>query len=335
MFRFEDISQLFYLGFVPVVALVLYFVFVRRKALRKKLGELDVIDRLNPQYSARKSILKNILLILSLLFLIFSMANPQWGTRKEKVKAQSADIYIALDISQSMMTQDISPSRMERAIRWTEKLVESLKGDRLGLIYFAGDAYLQSPLTNDYAAISLFVRSASTNLAGTQGTNIADAVKLASKAYEEDVAHQKAMIIITDGEDHEQAAESAIREARDKGLVVYTVGVGTEKGGFVPYTDRNGAERYKVNNNGSPVNSKINIGYLQSLAREGGGAFYTVNQGLDAIDDMKSKLDRLQRQEVEQKSFTDYNSYFQYFLIFGWLLCFIEWITPLTKRWWR
>lgn len=332
MFQFEDISFIYYLLGLPLVALLLYGVHLRRGALLSKLGDAEVVERLMPDYSKVKWWVRFGLLLGSLAFLVFAGSNPQWGTKKEKAKALSADIFIALDISQSMMAEDISPSRLERAKRWTEKLVENLKGDRLGLIYFAGDAYLQSPLTTDYAAIELFVRSANTDLAGTQGTAIDEAISLATKAYEDDVAHQRALIIISDGEDHDQEAVQLAREKADGGLLIYTVGVGTEAGSFVPYMNR-GVEQFKKDSEGKPVQSKLNIPYLQDIANAGSGEFYLVNQGQEAIDDLKTRLARMQRREVEQNSFSEYNSYFQYFLLIGLLLCFLEWIIPETKKW--
>jgi len=334
LFRFEDISYLLYLGAVPLVGLLLLAAYRRRSYLLGKVGDVSVVERLIPDYSKRRWWLKFALIVASLLFLIFSASNPQWGTKKEKIKTQSADIYIALDISQSMMAKDISPSRLERAKRWTEKLVENLKGDRIGLIYFAGDAYLQSPLTSDYATVEVFVRSANTDLAGTQGTAIDEAIDLAVKAYEDDVQHQRAMVIISDGEDHSEAAVAAAASARDMGLSIYTVGAGTEQGSYVPYINR-GVEQFKKDATGAPVMSRLNVNYLQEVAKAGAGEFYLINQGQDAIDDIKSKLARLQRREVEQRSFSEYNSYFQYFLLVGLLLCFLEWIIPTTKKWYR
>ena len=195
-----------------------------------------------PDASVSRLWVKNVSVLLGLFFLFVAAANPQWGTKKEKMKVESADIFIAFDISQSMMAQDISPSRLERAKRFTEKLIRKLKGDRIGLIYFAGDAYLQMPLTTDYAAAELFVKSANPNLAGTQGTAIDEAIDLAMKAYEEDVRHQRALIIITDGEDHEGKANAKAIEGANDGLVIYTIGVGTENGTYVPYLNRGVSE---------------------------------------------------------------------------------------------
>ena len=230
-----------------------------------------------------------------------------------------------------MMAQDISPSRLERAKRFTEKLIRNLKGDRIGLIYFAGDAYLQMPLSNDYAAAELFVKSANPSLAGTQGTAIDEAIDLGMRAFEDGVRHQRAMIIITDGEDHEMRGVAKAAEGAENGLVIYTIGVGTENGSYIPYLNR-GVEEYKKDEEGQPVVSRLNVSSLQEVAKNGGGEFYLVNQGDNAIADIKSKLDRLQKREVEQKSFSEYNSYFQWFLSIGILLLLIEWLMPASLR---
>ncbi len=309
----------------------MYAVFLWRKNRIAKAGDPALIERLMPDSSTKRIWVKNILILLGLLFVFFAASNPQWGTKKEKIKAQSADIFIAFDISQSMMAQDISPSRLERAKRFTEKLIQNLKGDRVGLIYFAGDAYLQMPLTNDYAAAELFIKSANPNLAGTQGTAIDEAIDLAMKAYEEDVKHQRALIIISDGEDHDAEAIAMAKDGAEAGLVIYTIGVGTETGAYIPYMNR-GRNEFKKDEEGAPVMSRLNIPNLQEIARNGGGEFYLVNQGEDGIKDLKERLDRLQKREVEQKSFSEYNSYFQWFLGIGFLLLLLEWILPNGLR---
>ena len=331
MFRFEEISFLFWLAAVPVVLVIMYGAHIYRKRRIEKVGDPNLVKRLMPDSSTKRTWIKNVMILIGLSFLFVAASNPQWGTKKEKVRAQSADIFIAFDISQSMMAQDISPSRLERAKRFTEKLIRSLKGDRVGLIYFAGDAYLQMPLTNDYAAAELFVKSANPNLAGTQGTAIDEAIDLAMRAYEEDVQHQRALIIISDGEDHDEDAIAMAKEGSEAGLVIYTIGVGTETGAFIPYLNR-GRSDFKKDETGSPVMSKLNIPNLQEIARSGGGEFYLVNQGEEGIQDLKDRLNRLQKREVEQKSFSEYNSYFQWFLGIGLLLLLLEWILPNGLR---
>lgn len=331
MFRFEEISFLFYLVAIPCILGAMYLLYLWRKKRIAKIGNPQLVSKLMPEASSKRIWLKNSLVLLGLAMVLVAASNPQWGTKKEKVKVESADIFIAFDISQSMMAQDISPSRLERAKRFTEKLIQNLKGDRVGLIYFAGDAYLQMPLTNDYAAAELFVKSANPNLAGTQGTAIDEAIDLAMRAYEEDVQHQRALIIISDGEDHDESAIAKAQEGADAGLVIYTVGVGTETGSYVPYKNR-GRSEFKKDDEGAPVMSRLNIPNLQEIARSGGGEFYLVNQGLDAVKDLKDRLNRLQKREVEQKSFSEYNSYFQWFLGIGILLLLLEWILPNGLR---
>ncbi|WP_235297279.1 VWA domain-containing protein [Portibacter marinus] len=274
---------------------------------------------------------KQLLLLLVLLFLAFAGANPQWGNKKAKVMAKSADIFLLLDISQSMMAQDISPNRLERAKRFAENLVNGLRGNRIGLVLFAGEAYLQMPLTSDYAATSLFLRTANTDLAGTQGTVIGEAIELANKAYEEDNNHHKMMIIISDGEDHDENALAKAEDVYDEGVVVYTIGVGTPEGDFIPYTNANGASDFKRDDSGKLIKSQFNEELLVNVADEGGGKYYPLLAGQQIIDDLEIELEKLDKREIEQKSFTDYASYFQYFLFAAIILLIIEFLLPERK----
>lgn len=333
MFRFEHIACLYFLPLVLVLVGIIYVLYQRKQSQLAQVGNLELISRLMEGRSTKKEWTKYGLWLLGITFLIIACSNPQWGTKKEKIKATASDIYIALDISRSMDAQDISPSRLERAKKFVEQLVNNLKGDRIGLISFAGSAYLQIPLTTDYAAVQLYANAANTDQAGTQGTAIGEALSLANKAFEEGETHQRAIIVISDGEDHDEEAIAAAKEARENGYVTFTVGVGTTDGAMVPVIER-GREVYKKDENGIPVTSKLNIDLLKEVASAGGGNFYLVNQGSEVIPDLKNKLDRLQKREIEQKSFTEFNSYFQYFLLLG-ILCFIiEYLLSQKKSAW-
>lgn len=333
MFRFEHIACLYFLPLVLVLAGIIYVLYQRKQSQLAQVGNPELISRLMEGRSTKKEWTKYGLWLLGITFLIIACSNPQWGTKKEKIKATASDIYIALDISRSMDAQDISPSRLERAKKFVEQLVNNLKGDRIGLISFAGSAYLQIPLTTDYAAVQLYANAANTDQAGTQGTAIGEALSLANKAFEEGETHQRAIIVISDGEDHDEEAITAAKEARENGYVTFTVGVGTTDGAMVPVIER-GREVYKKDENGIPVTSKLNIDLLKEVASAGGGNFYLVNQGSEVIPDLKNKLDRLQKREIEQKSFTEFNSYFQYFLLLG-ILCFIiEYLLSQKKSAW-
>jgi len=325
MFRFEEISYLYLLAAVPVLVLlyILYVFWVKKD--RSKLSEDKLFSQLAPGFSWPRKYFKFALLLFSLAFLFVGWANPQWGNKKEKVKAKSSDIFIALDISQSMMAEDISPNRLERAKRLAINIVKSLKGNRVGLILFAGNAYLQMPLSSDFTAAQIFIQSANTNQAGTQGTAISEAIDLALRAFQDDAQFQRALVVVTDGENHDEEAIAKAKEAREKGLVIFTVGVGTEEGGYVPYEER-GREQYKKDKAGVAIKSKLNLNLLRDLSDAGNGKYYLIQQGEKVVNELKAEIERIEKQEVEQRSFTEYASYFQYFLAIGLLLMLVEYL---------
>ena len=333
MFRFENPDYLIFLLGVPI-CLILYFIFaaVYKQSLNKFVSE-PLWDKLMPDYSRNKRILKIILFSFGLGCLILALANPQWGTKKETMDVQSSDIIIALDISNSMLAEDIAPNRMARAKRIAEEIIESLKGDRIGLIIFAGNAYLQMPLTLDYAAAKLFVKSASPKLATTQGTAFTEVIDLAERCFELDDRTQKALIIITDGEDHDEDAITRLDEAADQGIVAFTIGVGTSEGGFIPmnYAQR---EDFLRDEQGQPVRTKINETLLNQLALNSGGVYYSLAQESSIPQLLEEQVARLEKKKVEQRSFTEFESYFQYFLLVGILLLIIEILLPYKKSTW-
>ena len=324
MFRFEESFILWFLILIPVGFFIFWLTLKWKKAAISKAGDYKVFSRLFPNWSENREWLKSSLLLFALAFLLVSWSNPQWGSRKQKVKAKSSDVIIALDISQSMMAEDISPNRMERAKRFVTELIKKLRGERVGLIFFAGSAYLQMPLSNDYASAELYVKSASPKQAGTQGTVIADAINLAGTIFGKDNPTQKALIIISDGENHETEAIIAAEESRNNGTFVYTLGIGTEEGAYVPFVSERGQLVYKKDSAGNPVSSSLNVGLLQDVAAAGGGEFYMIDQTMSALKRLDNEIDKIEKQEVEQRSFTDYNSFFQYFLFFGILLIILE-----------
>jgi len=323
MFRFEASYILWFLLLLPLGILLVWLSFKWKKSVINKAGDYNVFTRLFPNWSAQKEWIKSSFLLMAIAFLMIAWANPQWGSRKQKVKAKSSDVIIALDISQSMMAEDVSPNRMERSKRFVTELIKKLKGERVGLIYFAGSAYLQMPLSNDYASAELFVKSASPRQAGTQGTVIADAITLAGTIFGTENPTQKALIIISDGENHETEAIIAAETAKENGTYVYTLGIGTESGAHVPFEER-GQKVYKKDAAGKTVSSALNVGLLKDIASAGGGEFYMIDQTMSALPALDAEIDRLEKQEVEQRSFTDYNSFFQYFLFIGILLLIFE-----------
>ena len=331
MFKFEQPFHLYALILIPIF--ILFFVAVRyaRKRALEQFADDHLLKYLMPQVSRYKHTTKFVLLLLALVFLSIGWANPQWGTKKEKVKRKSVDVFIALDISQSMLAQDVAPSRLDRARRFAQNLVDELKGERIGSIIFAGNAYLQIPLTTDYAAAQLFIKSANPNMASTQGTAIVDAIDLAERSFEEENKNHKALVIITDGENHEDEALDRAREANDNGLLLFCVGVGTENGAFIP-TVIGGRADYKRDQSGNPVRSSLNEDMLKDLADAGDGAYFNLASGSDrVIDALRSRIDNIEKREFEQRVFNEYESYFQYFIAVAILLLLVEFLISYRR----
>ncbi len=265
-----------------------------------------------------------ILFFMAIFFVTIAWANPQMGTKKERVQVEKSDIYLALDISQSMQGTDISPTRLEKAKRFITQLVNARQGDRIGLIFFAGSAFVQMPLTNDYAAAEMFVRSADPSLSATQGTVIGDAIDLALQNIVDE--SPKSLIIISDGEDHDENALKKATQAARSGWQIFTIGVGTENGSFIPILNQ-GREEYKTDNEGNPVKSIPNFDLLKKVAVQGNGQFFDIEENnIKIINDLSTYLDRLKKRSFELRSYTEYNSFYQYFLVpafvflLGWIV---------------
>lgn len=260
--------------------------------------------------------------LLASVSIVVAAANPQWGYRAIAVESKSADIYLVLDISNSMLAEDIAPSRLERARRMALDLSTAFKSDRVGLILFAGNAYMQSPLTTDWHAIQLFLNAANPNQAGTQGTAIGEAIRLAIKSSTEEDAGQGALIILTDGEDHDDDAPEAIKEASENGWVTHIIGFGTEQGGMIPVFVA-GRRDVKRDKNGQPVMTRLNKPLMQTLAQQGGGKYYDADAGNEIALDLKEELTGLERSQLEKRSFSEHKSYFQWFLLPALLMIFV------------
>ena len=334
-FRFENADYLYALLLLPIFMLLFWLIQRARKNAFDKFGNSTLLSQLMPAYSKYKHTAKFILLLFGLSFLIVGWANPQWGSKKEKVKRKSVDIFIALDISQSMLAEDIRPNRMERARRFSQSLVEKLKGDRLGIILFAGNAYMQMPLTTDYAAAQLFLRSANPNQAPAQGTAISEAIDLAEQSFEEENKQHKAIIIISDGETHDEDALNRAEEAAENGLLIYSIGVGTPSGGLIP-TVIGGRSDYKRDKTGNPVTTSLNEAMMQDLANAGGGAYFNLaGNEVDAVATaLRSSVDKLEKREFEARVFNEYESYFQYFIGVAILFLIAEFLLSYRENKW-
>lgn len=333
MFRFEHPEAFYWL--LLLLALVPAYFWVRswQKRARERFGDRELMDRLQPDASRYKPALKFWVWMLAMVLLAGAWANPQWGLRKQQVTRQSLDVIVALDISRSMLAEDMAPNRLERTRRFGRQLLEQLRGDRVGLVYFAGSAYLQMPLSIDLRAADLFMKSADPSMASYQGTAMGAAINLAADSFDEAPGNYKAIVLISDGEEHEEDALSAAKAAAQKGIRIYTIGVGSPEGGFVPISNRGRAD-YLRDATGTPVRSVLNEALLKAIAKEGRGQYYHLNQGDAALRSLREGLNQMQSRSYGEELLTDYESYFQYLLAPAILLLLMELLLSTRRNPW-
>lgn len=334
MLHFEETQYLWLLLFIPVFIGLFVAVTMQIHKQREHFGALLGLERLAPYISKKKRPLKFALVVIAFAFLVIAMANPRMGNKTQSVKRQGVDVFIAMDVSRSMWAEDIKPNRMERVRQFAQKLIDEIKGDRIGLILFAGQAYLQMPLTVDYAAAEMFVRTASPELDITQGTAVEQAidlvVELSNKAKDK---KQRALVVITDGENHETGAISAAESAKENGITTFMVAAGTEKGAPIPVVD-GGRRQFKLDQSGQVVHSKLNKKLMLEIAKAGGGSYYEVTQSDKAIRQLKNKLSKLEKSEFEQQDFDIFETYYQYFVAIALFLLMAEFMIGYRRSKW-
>jgi Ca-activated chloride channel family protein len=323
-FDSPDLLHLLWALALQVLLLLAYWNW--RKRTLRRLGSPALEKRLLQGFSGRRFWLKNVLFASGLALIALAIANPIKAVQVKGEVQSSADILIALDISNSMLAKDVSPSRLDQAKQFIQKLVETLDGERIGLIFFAGDAYPQMPLSNDYEALLMFVRNAQPDNITDQGTNIASAIGLADRVFESGGEAGRALILISDGENHEENAIPLVRALRKEGVQLFTVGVGTAGGAVIPESGRN----YRRDFTGKTVRTSANDALMSALAQAGGGTASNLREVSQALLTIKSAVSRLPRATVEARAYTGYVSYFQWLLVAALLL-----LTTEQLLWWK
>lgn len=305
--KFASPEYFYLLLLIPVfVGLRLYTYYKRRQALRK-LGDKQLVYKMMPELSLLRENIKFSIIMLVFSLLVVVLARPQLGTKVSKEERNGIEVMIAMDISNSMRAEDVVPSRLEKTKLLIENLVDHFMKDRVGLIVFAGDAFVQLPITSDYVSAKMFMRSITPELIASQGTNIADALDLSMKSFTNQEGVGKAIILITDGEDHEGGAEEMAAEAFNKGYNVFVLGVGSEKGAPVPSPDGG----YMRDNSGEEVMSRLNVEMCQSIAEAGHGAFIHVDNNNRAQELLNEKLSQLQKGQMDAVVYSDYEEQYQ------------------------
>lgn len=325
MFRFAHPEYLYALYALPLFVVLFFLMFKQQRKKLNIFANHELHKFIVPMHSKVKSWVKLILVIIVLALLILSAANPQVGTRLEEVKQSGIDVFILLDVSLSMSAEDIKPNRLEKAKYQISNLIQKLRGDRIGLIIFSGDAYVQIPLTTDYSAANLFLSAVDFKSVPQPGTAIAAAINLAIKSFDYNTATQKVIIVITDGEDHEGDITEAVTDAVEKNLKVYTIGLGSPDGVPIPvYNNQGQTVGFKKDQDGNTVLTKLNDEILKEIALKGKGKFYRGNNYEDYLNQIFNELSSIEKTEFGTKKVTDYEDRFYYFLVPAIFLLILE-----------
>ena len=328
MFRFEDPIYLWLLVLIPVLALIRFISYRNRKKKLRKFGDPKLLKELMPDVSRFRPSVKFWILQGALALLIIMLARPQMGTKISQEKRTGIETIIALDISNSMLAEDIVPSRLDRSKMMVENLVDHFTNDKIGLIVFAGDAFVQLPITSDYVSAKMFLSSIDPSMMATQGTDIAAAINMGMNSFTQEEGIGKAIIVITDGEDHEGGALEAAEAAKKKGMRVYVLGVGSSQGAPIPIP---GTGNYMKDNTGNTVMSALNEDMCKQVAAAGGGVYIHVENNSAAQQQLDNELDKLSKKETSTTVYSDYDEQFQAFGILALLLLIIE-ICILDRR---
>ncbi len=323
MFRLANSGYIYLLLIIPALAAVFWFFRMKRRKALALFGNKDILAFLMPNVSGSRPIIKFAVLMLALASIIIGISRPQFGSKLRTEKRKGIELLIALDVSNSMLSQDIQPNRLERAKRAIAQLVDKLSNDKIGLIVFAGEAYTQLPITADYVSAKLFLNSISPQMVPTQGTAIGSAIELGIKSFSPTFVGNKAMIVITDGENHEDDAVGAATEAAKQGIVVYTLGMGSPEGGPIP--DNNiGVQSFKKDKSGNYIVTKLDEQMLQKIAEAGKGAYIRANNSQVGLNNLFDEINKMEKSELETQTYADYDDKFQYFLALGLFLLLVD-----------
>lgn len=326
IFKFANPQYFWTLWLVPFFLLLFLSMVIWRRKVIKRFGNPTLVRQMIPDLSDIRPVVKFMLLMFSLVFLIIGIANPQIGAKLEKIERKGIDLVIAVDVSESMLAQDIKPNRLQRARQALSRLVDELRNDRIGIVVFAGRAYVQLPITTDYAAVKMFVSTISTESVPFQGTAIAEAINLAVEMFD-DSPTEKTIIIISDGEDHEGDIDAAISRALEKNIRIYTIGMGLPEGAPIPVYDQYGNQiGFKRDRNNNTVITRLNEEMLRMIAVKGNGNYIRANNVQVGLEVIFEEISKLEKTEFESMLFADYEHRFQYFLAISLILMIMEFL---------
>jgi Ca-activated chloride channel family protein len=332
-FRFAHPEYFYFLLVIPVFTVFFILSRINRRRSLRMFGDNALIEQLMPSASTARPIIKFILWMLALGFIITSLAQPQFGSKLLTSKRKGVELIIALDVSNSMMAEDIKPNRLERAKRAISKLTERLRDDKLGLIVFAGQAYVQLPITTDYVSAKLFLDAINTNIVPVQGTAIGAAINMATKSFSPNFVGSKAIIVITDGENHEDDAVGAAREALEKKIIVHTIGMGLPQGAPIPMGP-GGSSDFLKDKSGNVVVTKLDENMLTQIATAGGGTYIRANNAEVGLNNLFNEIEKMQKTEMDSRQYSEYNDQFPLFLTLALVMILIDFMVLDRKNKW-
>ena len=332
MFRFAQPEFLYALAGIPLLwGLFLWRRYLQKRNLRK-LGDRELVLQLMPDLSFARPVVKLVLFSLAWIFLSAALARPQLGARLENVKRSGVEIIVALDVSNSMLAEDIQPNRLERAKQAISKMVDRMDEDRIGMIVFAGDAFVQVPVTSDYLSVKMFLSTLGPDMVPVQGTAIGKAIELATRSFTPGDGKSKALVIITDGENHEEDPVTAAKQAHEEGITIHTIGIGKPQGAPIPLTNNMGQRVFLKDRQGHTVITRLDEKTLNDIAVAGGGIYVRASNTSLGLSRIYDKIKGMDQQEMEAKVYSEYNEIFQYPLGLALLLLVIEWMVLEKKN---
>jgi len=324
MFQFAHIEYLYLLTVIPVIALLfLLAVFLKKKAIRS-FGEYRLISVLMPDVSFNRPVVKFVLFALGMAILIVGLAGPQVGSKLGDVKHKGVELIICLDVSNSMLAGDIQPNRLDKAKQVISKIVDNLNNDKIGLIIFGGDAYVQLPITTDYGAAKMFLSTAGPEAIPVQGTAIGSSIEMAMKSFTSEKDKNRAIILISDGENHEDDAIEMAGEAAKKGIIVHTIGIGKPEGAPIPHKGRFGNSNFMTDNQGQVIITKLNETSLEQMASSGNGIYIRAANTQSAVKSLFDEINKMEKTEIQATVYSEYEERFQYVVGLSLLFLFIE-----------
>jgi Ca-activated chloride channel family protein len=320
----DEKKYLYLLFILPIVVLFFLLNLYWKRKKQREFGDLDLVRKLSPESSAFKPVLKLVMILLALAGLILGLVNPKIGTKMETVKREGIDIVFAMDVSKSMLAEDVAPNRLDKSKQIVSQIINQLGNDRIGIVAYAGSAFPVLPITTDYSVAKMFLQSMNTGIVSSQGTSLDEAIKLSSTYFDDKSKTSKLLILISDGEDHSEGAEEAAEEAKKLGMKIITIGVGTEKGGTIPLKKNGVVESFQRDNENQVVITKLNRESLETIAKTANGGYVNGNNTKEVIEYIQNALNNIEKTEFQATQMADFQSQFQWFLGLAFVVLFLD-----------